>query len=198
MQIKYKMKFTLLVASVFLGYIIEGFAETVISVSPDNRCKLVVSKMPVDAMGLTPQELSVIDIKTKTVVWRVRSIRRYTEAVWGCGGMLAINDKIANSGDYVYALEVNGNRVRILKVPDNFRFYKELSRLYPAKNGFSHATLSAFRWQPDGSLLVKGYAEVESKNNLDVNRMAEFDFVWKMTFLDGKWFVEISRNRLTK
>lgn len=151
-----------------------------ISVSPNGAFSVVEIGRVTDGRDAADKTVQVVDLHSGRAVYQVKTPHRFVEAFWSSDGKwLAINDEVANSGDYVSVFRLHDRKCEVVKGFGSNAFFRRFAKCHrDIHEKLERITFAARKWDENGVLIVEcfGYRRVPT------GAREPFDFTWYVDY----------------
>jgi hypothetical protein len=126
----------------------------VLAVSPQKNWQIQRRQVG-NLSGGDPELIDFVDLKSGKIVFSFVSTRRSADAEWSSdGSFVAINDRIATSGDFLYIFRVKEGHITLIRAPNDDSLTSSLLDLYKQSNSSGRFTVTGQKWITNSSLVI--------------------------------------------
>jgi len=126
----------------------------VIALSPQKTWQIQRRQVG-SSSGGDPEFIDFVDLKSGKIAFSFVSIRRNTDVEWSSDGTsVAINDRIATSGDFLYIFRVTNGQITLVRAPGDDALKGLLMETYNLKST-GRFTLTGRHWLSNSALAIR-------------------------------------------
>jgi len=127
----------------------------VLAISPQKTWQIQRRQIG-DLAGGDPEFIDFVNLRSGKIVFSFASIRRSADAEWSPdGSMVAINDRIATSGDFFYIFRVTNEQVILIRAPGDDVLTSALRAVYGRLKSTGRFTVTGRKWLDNSTLAIR-------------------------------------------
>lgn len=127
----------------------------VLAVSPQKTWQIQRRQIG-NLTGGDPEYIDFVGLRSGKTIFSFSSTRRSTDAEWSSdGSSVAINDRIATSGDFLYVFCVTNDHITLIRAPGDDALTSALLEVYNQLKSTGRFTVTGRKWLSNSSLVVR-------------------------------------------